>query len=109
MEHAQRPVGPNEPVMVAWNAHKATEDYANTLRWAGQSNEGNLWAMFLAGFGSGCRAGAETSMEVASIAGELLNLELPDFLEAAALGGDRAEQLLDKIHKVAASALGQTR
>ena len=45
-----RALNADEPVMLAWTAHKQTEEYQNTLRWAGQSNEGNLWAVFLAGF-----------------------------------------------------------
>jgi hypothetical protein len=39
--------------MVAWTKHKKTDEYANTLNWAGKSNEGNLWAAFLAGFKAG--------------------------------------------------------
>jgi hypothetical protein len=38
--------------MVAWNADKATAEYANTLRWAmhREHAEGSLWAAFSAGF-----------------------------------------------------------
>lgn len=46
------PVPENHPLMVAWNAYKLTEDYANTLRWAVRSEhtEGSLWAAFEQGW-----------------------------------------------------------
>lgn len=40
------------PVMIAWGAFKATDDYANTLRWsaAPDHSEGSLWNAFYRGF-----------------------------------------------------------
>jgi hypothetical protein len=50
-EQAMRACAPDEPVMVAWNAYKATDDYRNSLKWCGAGHaEGSLWACFLAGF-----------------------------------------------------------
>lgn len=47
---AMRQCDPSEPIMIAWNAYKESEAYANTIRWAGKSNEGSLWAAFTEGF-----------------------------------------------------------
>lgn len=40
------------PLMVAWEAYKATDDYANTRRWAthAEHTEGSLWGAFMAGY-----------------------------------------------------------
>lgn len=100
MLQAQRAVGQHEPVMVAWNQHKGTDEYANTLNWAGKSNEGSLWATFLAGFNSG----HETSAEVASIAGKLLHIT-PDMIMSRS--SEQLEVLAEEIREIAASALGQ--
>lgn len=37
----------DDPLMIAWNAYKTTEDYANTRKHA---FGGSLWAAFMAGF-----------------------------------------------------------
>ncbi len=77
MTGAMSPVPADHPLMVAWNAYQATEDYANSKRWAlrlrpsaqvgspeaettdqeiatlktrEQFVEGSLWAAFMAGF-----------------------------------------------------------
>lgn len=50
---ASSPVPKDHPLMVAWEAYKATEDYANTKRWAGrddQATDGSLWASFERGW-----------------------------------------------------------
>lgn len=58
------PVPEDHPLMVAWNAYKATDDYANSRKWAIHRNhaddeqyvqwvEGSLWAAFMAGFNAG--------------------------------------------------------
>jgi hypothetical protein len=49
---AARPCSPDEPVMIAWNAYRVTEDYANTKRWATDPRhcDGSLWAAFDRGF-----------------------------------------------------------
>ncbi len=42
----------DHPLMVAWNAYKASDDYANSLKWAATPDyrEGSMWAAFMAGF-----------------------------------------------------------
>jgi len=46
------PVPKDHPLMIAWDAYKATEDYANTRTWAGipAHVDGSLWAAFEQGF-----------------------------------------------------------
>lgn len=44
----------NHPLVIAWEAYRATEEYANSLQWAMQSHdkmtvEGSLWGAFVAG------------------------------------------------------------
>lgn len=44
---------PNEhPLMKAWEAHKQTEEYANSKKWAANERhvDGSLWALFEAGW-----------------------------------------------------------
>ena len=59
---ASAPVSADDPRMIAWTAYKATDDYANTLKWAlwphnderkQQYVEGSLWAAFIEGFEAG--------------------------------------------------------
>lgn len=50
MEQVSRALGKDEPLMVAWEKYKTTDEYANTLKWAGKSNEGQLWAAFTQGW-----------------------------------------------------------
>jgi hypothetical protein len=47
-------VSNNHPLMKAWNAYKASPEYANTLGWASQPQhtEGSLWAAFERGYRS---------------------------------------------------------
>ena len=40
----------DEPLMIAWKAYQKTEEFENTLLWAGKSNMGQLWASFMAGW-----------------------------------------------------------
>ena len=57
------PLPDNDPRVIAWNAYKATDDFANTRKWALDTNvqnnlrqqyvEGSLWASFLYGFEAG--------------------------------------------------------
>lgn len=58
-------VAKDAPLMIAWEAYKATEDYANTKRWATkpEHTEGSLWAAFMAGFNAPKPAGVEDAME----------------------------------------------
>src|SRR4051812_29551363 len=46
------PVPADHPLMVAWTAYTATEEFANTLRWASkpEHSQGSLWAAFEQGF-----------------------------------------------------------
>ena len=50
--NAGRMVGQDEPLMIAWNAYKATEEYANSRQWAEYKAhlDGSLWAAFCAGY-----------------------------------------------------------
>ena len=50
----QTPVAADAPVMKAWEAYKATDEYANTKRWAvvAEYTDGSLWAAFLQGWAS---------------------------------------------------------
>jgi len=45
-----QPVPKEAPVSKAWKEFKKTEEFSNTLKWAGQANIGQLWACFYAGF-----------------------------------------------------------
>jgi len=55
----QRGCLPDEPVMVAWETYKKTDDFANTKKWASAIDwikdnpdhiDGQLWAAFVAGW-----------------------------------------------------------
>jgi hypothetical protein len=52
MPNLNTPYPPDDPVMVAWKAYKASEEFANTRRWATnpEHTDGSLWAAFRAGF-----------------------------------------------------------
>lgn len=47
----QTPLAADDPLMLAWKAYAATDEYANTKRWAihPEHVEGSLWAAFVAG------------------------------------------------------------
>ena len=48
----------DHPLMVAWNAYKATDDFAGNMRWAARDSEyldGCLWGAFMAGFSAATR------------------------------------------------------
>lgn len=51
---AESPVsgGTDSPLMKAWDAYKATEEYRNTRTWAGvpAHTEGSLWSAFVEGY-----------------------------------------------------------
>ncbi len=59
--NAQTPVPDDHPLMIAWNAYKATDDYANTVKWASNvewvkepdNAAGQLWGAFVAGWRAG--------------------------------------------------------
>lgn len=46
------PLPSDHPLMLAWNAHKATEEYANARTWAKYEEhvDGSMWAAFMAGW-----------------------------------------------------------
>jgi hypothetical protein len=50
--NAQLPLPEDHPLMVAWKAYRATEEFANTAKWAGENNLGSLWAAFASGWGA---------------------------------------------------------
>lgn len=52
LDKPQRACSPDEPVMVAWKAYQATDDYKNTRNWALHEKhvDGSLWAAFSHGF-----------------------------------------------------------
>ncbi len=49
---AMTPVSNDDPLMVAWNEYKASEEYQYTKKWAAfeEHVDGSLWAAFLAGW-----------------------------------------------------------
>ena len=54
----------NAPVMIAWEAYRLTEEYANAKRWAVQPEhtEGSLWRLFYDGYFRGALAGVEAAL-----------------------------------------------
>lgn len=63
--------------MIAWEAYKATEGYANTKRWATkpEHTEGSLWAAFEAGFNALKPARVEITEEMVERAYNALNMQ----------------------------------
>jgi hypothetical protein len=49
---AMTPISKDAPVMKAWNAHKNSDDFANSKKWAvyPEHVDGSLWATFYAGY-----------------------------------------------------------
>lgn len=47
-----RQIRDDEPLMIAWKAYLATEDYQDAFKWAAfeEHRDGSLWAAFMAGF-----------------------------------------------------------
>lgn len=52
MSQDMTPVPKDHPLSVAWEKYKATDDFANTKKWAihPEHVDGSLWAAFMAGF-----------------------------------------------------------
>lgn len=52
MSDTMAPVPNDHPMMIAWQAYKTTDEYANTRKWALHEAhvDGSLWAAFVAGF-----------------------------------------------------------
>lgn len=53
--HTEIPIG--DPLRDAWEAHKKTDDFINSRKWAATANyphlDGSLWAMFAEGYKAG--------------------------------------------------------
>jgi len=66
--NATTPVSKDSPLWLAWEAYTATEEYANTKRWAvvPEHAEGSLWAAFERGF-----AARPVSAQIAGKADEM--------------------------------------
>ena len=47
---AQAQVPDDDPRMIAWEAFKKTDEFANIVRWNGQHAIGSAWAAFIAGW-----------------------------------------------------------
>lgn len=58
---AMTPVPNDDPLMVAWNEYKASEEYRNTKKWAAfeEHVDGSLWAAFLAGWSAANTKGSD--------------------------------------------------
>lgn len=66
----------DHPMMIAWKAHQATDEYANSYKWVTtdknyptaetyrQYVEGSLWAMFTAGFKAGTERAASLHEQI---------------------------------------------
>lgn len=52
MSNAMTALPKDHPLIRAWEAYKATDEYANTRKWAAHDEhvDGSLWASFMAGF-----------------------------------------------------------
>lgn len=67
MSEVMRAMGKDEPLMIAWEAYRHTDEYANSLKWAMTADlhmtaspgvqrlqhphtEGSMWAAFMAGW-----------------------------------------------------------
>lgn len=50
MSNTQAPLPKDDPRLIAWEKYKQTDEFKNTIRWAGVINVGSLWAAFLVGW-----------------------------------------------------------
>jgi hypothetical protein len=56
------PAPKDSPLILAWEAFKLTEAYANALRWLAEGNyDGELWCAFERGFAAALLAGGEAA------------------------------------------------
>ena len=62
------PVPKTDPLMVAWEQFKQTEEYTNAKKWAAHPEylEGSLWAMFDNGFRAATQRAADLHEQVDS-------------------------------------------
>ena len=64
MDQAMAQVPADDPLMIAWNTYKTTEEFANTKKWAMEAEvrvehhhtDGSLWAAFEQGYRAGVMA-----------------------------------------------------
>lgn len=59
------PLPKDHPLIIAWEAHRKTEEYANSKKWALTNDhvDGSLWALFAAGWNA-ARAEARSDASV---------------------------------------------
>lgn len=64
----ETPVAKNDPLMVAWEAFKSTEEFTNACRWAltEEHLHGSLWAVFVAGYQAGNQPRADLLQKIAN-------------------------------------------
>jgi hypothetical protein len=50
-------VSKDDPLMIAWEDYKSSDEYANSFNWAAreQQREGSMWAAFVAGWNARTR------------------------------------------------------
>lgn len=85
MSEVSAKVPDDSPLMIAWNAFKASDGYANTLKWARHvaireretnalieiqhpHTEGSLWAAFMAGWNAALKVGEKTALDAVDAA-----------------------------------------
>lgn len=58
----------NDPMMIAWEAFKQSDEYANAKRWAAHAEhlDGSLWAMYCQGFKDATERAADLHEQVNS-------------------------------------------
>lgn len=98
----------DHPLMVAWKAYKATDEYAGAKRWAADrtSNDGSLWGAFVAG-ATALSAEVErltalykekTERHAENLATQQRHVDL--FTERAEAAEARADKLREALEKV---------
>lgn len=72
---AMTPCPEDHPLMIAWKAHQATEEFANSKKWAAYPEhlQGSLWALFMAGFNAAERRATAAESALAAAREELHN------------------------------------
>lgn len=75
---ASQPLPKDHPMVLAWEEHKKTDEYANAERWAlvKEHIAGSLWSAFVAGY----EAGSRSTVPAAAVpAGTCPECGCPDF------------------------------
>lgn len=109
-----RALDKNDPIIVAWEAHKLTEEYANNKKWAAHPEhvDDSLWALFLEGWQAARTTQQQPVVDVLTITEreelDLYRKALPavsdTFRMIGSLWGMVKDAPLDKIQKTSASA-----